>query len=77
MEVKDFLVQLEMLDESGWKAYVRLNYAHGKPHRDLIHRDGRKEKKWFEVKDLGGFINEAYQDLSKNFRVYAERMGYG
>ena len=76
-KVIDFLVQLEVLDEGRWRGFVRYNYAHGRPHRDLLYKEGKREKEWFEVEDLGRFINEVYQDLIKNFLVYAERMGYG
>ncbi len=74
--VKDFLVQLEVLYRDRWKVCVRYNYAHGRPHIDLLYSDGRKRKKWLGGGDLGRLIDRAQKDLSENFDRYLGQMGY-
>lgn len=74
--VTNFLVQLEVLYRSTWRACVRYNYAHGRAHVDFLHADGRKRKKWLADMDLGRLIDRAQKDLSENFDRYIEQMGY-
>lgn len=74
--VKNFLVQLEALHERAWRVCIRYNYAHGRPHIDLLYADSRKRKKWLRDVDLGGLIDRAQKDLSENFDTYLGQMGY-
>ena len=63
--VKDFLVQLEIY-EGEWRACIRYNYAHGRPYKDILYRDGRKRKEWIDVEDLSALIDAAPRDLRRN-----------
>ena len=74
--VKDFLVQLEVLQGGVWKECVRYNYAHSCPHIDFLYADGRVRKKWLSDIDLGKLIDRAQKDLSENFDKYLGQMGY-
>jgi hypothetical protein len=73
--VKDFLVQLEIYQDT-WSACIRYNYAHGKPHKDILYSDGRKKKVWIDVDNLSALIDAAQRDLSENFYQYIRETGY-
>lgn len=73
--VVDLVIQLETWKEK-WLPVVRYNYAHGTPHRDLIHADGKKEKEWFEGESLDEIVNRAVDDLKTNWKHYLLRCGY-
>ena len=73
---KDFLVQLEVLHQGEWRACIRYNYAHGRPHIDFLYANGRKRKEWLGDLDLGRLIDRAQKDLSVNFDSYLGQMGY-
>ncbi len=73
--VKDFLVQLEIYQDA-WSACIRYNYAHGKPHKDILYSDGRKKKVWIDVDNLSALIDAAQRDLSENFYQYIRETGY-
>ena len=73
-EAFGFVVQLEV-DDKGWKPVVRYNYAHGKPHRDLIHRKGKKEKLWLDM-NLKEVLNYGKKDITKNWKKYIKECGY-
>jgi len=70
----DFAAQLE-IDEEDWKPVVRYNYAHGKPHRDLMHKDGTKEKLWIH-RGLKEVLDYAKKDIKKNWKKYITDCGY-
>lgn len=74
--VEDFLVQLELLYRGRWRACIRYNYAHGRPHSDLLYPGGQKKKEWLGQLDLGSLIHRAQKDLSENFDTYLHQMGY-
>ncbi|KPV64615.1 MAG: hypothetical protein AOA66_0048 [Candidatus Bathyarchaeota archaeon BA2] len=75
--VVDFVVQLEVEAKHGeWKAVVRYNYAHGFPHRDLIHANGTEEKETIPIKDLDKVVVYAINDLKQKWEVYVRRSGY-
>ena len=74
--VKDFLVQLEVLYLGAWRACIRYNYAHGRPHIDFLYADGRRRKRWLSDVDLSRLIDTAQKDLSENFDMYVGQMGY-
>lgn len=74
-KVVNILVQLEINDE-GWKPAIRYNFAHGKPHRDLIRRDGKKEKTWLEGRTLEEILTYAEIDIKSNWKRYLKECGY-
>jgi hypothetical protein len=73
--VIDMMVQLELNDE-GWQPVIRYNFAHGKPHMDRMHKDGRKEKIWLEAKNLGDILSYAEVDVRSNWRKHLKECGY-
>ena len=73
--VTDMLVQLEYND-NGWHDVVRYNYAHGKPHVDKMHKDGRKEKVWLDHKNLNDALAYAETNVRSNWRRLLWECGY-
>ncbi|MDI6887327.1 MAG: hypothetical protein QMC98_01635 [Candidatus Thermoplasmatota archaeon] len=74
-KIIDFVVQLE-INDNGWKEAVRYNFAHGKPHRDLIHKDGKKEKVWLGDKELTEILTYAEIDIKTNWKRYLKECGW-
>ncbi len=71
-----FVVQYEVFIADEWRAIVRYDTAHGRPHKDILHPDGTEDKQEFpgyppeEVLTLGG------RDIKANwprYRVAYER----
>ncbi len=75
INITDFTIQLEVNDDE-WKPVVRYNYAHGTPHRDLIHKDKNKEKLWLHGKTLNEVFNYAKNDIMRNWNKYLRECGY-
>lgn len=73
--VTDMLVQLEM-NEDGWHPVIRYNFAHGAPHMDRIHKDGRKEKVWLEGRSLDDILTYAEIDVRSHWRRHLRECGY-
>jgi len=73
--VKDFLVQLEVY-QGQWRPCIRYNYAHGRPHKDVLYRDGRKRKIWIDVDNVSALIDDVQRDLRENFHQYIKETGY-
>ena len=44
-KVTSFVVQMEVFINGQWKVVIRYDCAHGFPHLDQYHLDGRKIKK--------------------------------
>jgi len=74
-DITDMMVQLEANDED-WHAVVRYNYAHGKPHMDKYHKDGRKEKIWLDHKNLEEAFAYAENNIRLNWRRLLWECGY-
>ena len=74
-KVKDMLVQLEVNDV-GWKPAIRYNFAHGRPHMDIIPKKGKKRKIWLEGRELEDILTFAEIDLRSNWRRYLKECGY-
>jgi len=74
-KVVDILVQLEVNDE-GWRPAIRYNFAHGTPHRDVIKKNGKKEKVWLEGRELDEILTYAEIDIRSNWKKYLKECGY-
>jgi hypothetical protein len=46
-KITRFRVQYEALIGGEWRAIVRYDTAHGRPHKDLLHPDGTQDKHEF------------------------------
>lgn len=67
-KIIDILIQLEVFDKK-WYEVIRYNYAHGKPHRDIIYKNGKKEKIWLSDKSLKEILTFAELDLKTNWKL--------
>lgn len=55
-----FRIQYEALIGGEWRAIVRYDTAHGRPHNDLLHPDGRQDKL-----EYGGYTSEEVLTLGE------------
>lgn len=70
--VRKFTVQyLALLDR--WTPIVRYDTAHGVPHRDVLHPDGRKDTKLLRGYDLDQAFEVALRDIEHGWPAYRER----
>ena len=72
-KVADMVVQLE-INDSGWKPVARYNFAHVRPHRDLVIK-GKTEKTWLEG-NLDEIFTFARVDIRSHWEKYLEECGY-
>jgi len=68
--VVDFVVQQESSIKDKWNAIIRYNYAHGKPHKDIVNPDGTSKKEWIEISDLSKIIEIGKRDIMKNWQKF-------
>ncbi|MBI3952237.1 MAG: hypothetical protein HY314_17445 [Acidobacteria bacterium] len=68
-----YALQLECLFGDKWHAVIRYDDAHGRPHIDELHPDGRKNKRWLPYKGRHQSISEARSALMNNFERQRER----
>jgi hypothetical protein len=67
------LCQYESLIDGDWTPIVRYDSAHGFFHKDILYRDGTKEKRDVNYIDLNSAFNYARDDLENNWRSYLYR----
>ena len=70
--VTEFVVQLEVQLGASWRAVVRYNTAHGRPHRDLYRNDGSVTKQWLDM-SLDDALTHAIKEIKDTWRRHAER----
>jgi hypothetical protein len=72
------VIQYEAEIGGRWLALVRYDTAHGYLHRDVMYPDGSREKLRIPTTDLARALNEAIEELERQWsfyrRVYEERM---
>lgn len=71
-DVLDFLVQLEALSDGVWRAVVRYDSAHGRPHRDILDRQGREVSKEWLPGTFNDVLTAGILDLRLDWRRYIE-----
>ena len=72
-QVREFTVQYEARLDGEWKPVVRYDTAHGFAHRDLLHPDGRVDKRRLTAYNLNVAFTYAAADVRKNWEHYRER----
>lgn len=70
--VTDFTVQYETWLGGRWKAVVRYDVAHGRPHRDVLDRQGRQVTKDWLPPTIGlqDAMEEAVADITRHWATY-------
>ncbi len=72
-KIVGFAVQIEVRVNENWKPVVRYDTAHGFAHQDVIHYDGRKEKRPIPFQDWNEALSYAESDLRTNWGLYRDR----
>ncbi len=69
----EFRIQLEILLDDEWRAAVRYDTAHGKPHRDILRPNGDQTKDWFEGYSITEVLTIGQKDIMENWQSYRDR----
>jgi len=67
------LCQYESLIGDTWVPIVRYDNAHEFFHKDILYRNGTKEKRDVNYVDLNSAFNDAKDELVNNWRSYLYR----
>lgn len=65
-----FRIQYEAFISGEWRAIVRYDTAHGWPHRDLLHPNGRQDKRTFRGYSREEVLVLGERDIKANWRRY-------
>jgi hypothetical protein len=65
-----FRVQYEALIGGEWRAIVRYDTAHGRPHKDLLHPDGTQDKHEFYGYSREEILTLGERDIKANWKRY-------
>lgn len=69
-EIVRFRIQYEGLLGGEWRAIVRYDTAHGRPHKDLLHPDGTQEKHEFYGYSRKEVLTLGERDIKTNWKRY-------
>jgi len=65
-----FRIQYEALVGDKWRAIVRYDTAHGRPHRDLLHPDGTQDKQEYYGYSREDVLTLGERDIKANWKRY-------
>lgn len=68
----EFAIQYEALIEGKWRAVVRYDTAHGRPHKDIEHPDGTQTKIEFPYHSNEEVLKIGQNDIRDNWERYRE-----
>ena len=71
--VIEFIVQYEALIKGKWRAIVRYDTAHGRPHKDIVHPDGTQTKIEFPYYRNEKVLTIGQNDIRDNWERYREQ----
>jgi hypothetical protein len=71
--VVEFVVQLEVYLNGEWRAVIRYDNAHGKPHLDILDRWGRQKHKHWIVGSNNQILTEGMNDIRLHWVQYVSR----
>lgn len=69
-QVISFIVQYETRLEGKWFPVVRFDTEHGFAHRDLLDKEGNKQKTPLFTKDYNEALTFAEYDIKSNWKMY-------
>ena len=72
-QIVEFRIQLEIMVAGVWCPVVRYDTAHGKPHRDILHPNGRQTKEWLEGFSTSDALTFGQKDIMENWNSYRDR----
>ncbi len=65
-----FRIQYEAYINGEWRAIVRYDTAHGFPHRDMVHPDGREDKTLYPGRTHSEVLTLGQEDIRLNWARY-------
>lgn len=65
-----FVVQYEAFIANDWRAIVRYDTAHGRPHKDILHPAGAENKEEFFGYTPEEVLTLGERDIKANWRRY-------
>jgi len=65
-----FAVQYEAFITGGWRAIVRYDMAHGRPHKDILHPNSAEDKEEFYGCTPEDVLTLGERDIKANWRRY-------
>ncbi len=68
--VTAFTIQYEAEIDGEWRAIVRYDTAHGRPHKDILHPDGTETKEEFPYYTHLEVLTLGQNDIRKNWKQY-------
>src|SRR4030042_794599 len=68
--VLSFVVQYEIRLEGKWFPVVRYDTEHGFAHRDLLDKNGNKQKTPMFTQDYNEALTFAEYDIRSNWKIY-------
>lgn len=69
-KITEFRIQLEILVGGEWYPVVRYDTAHGRPHCDVLHPNGRQTKKWLDGYSVSEALTFGQKDIIENWQKY-------
>ena len=69
-QITRFCVQYEAFIDGEWQAIVRYDTAHGRPHKDLLHPDGRQDKQEYRGYSPEEVLTLGERDIKANWKHY-------
>ncbi|MBI5650158.1 MAG: hypothetical protein HZC40_06910 [Chloroflexi bacterium] len=68
--ITTFTMQYEAEIDEQWRAIVRYDTAHGRPHKDLLHPDSAATKEEFPHYTNAEVLTIGQDDIRKNWKKY-------
>ena len=68
-----FRIQYETYLDGRWHVVLRYDTAHGFPHCDTLHPDGREDKAEFPDASHDDVLTMGEQEIKSNWRKHRER----
>ncbi len=65
-----FSIEYEALIGGKWRAVVRYDTAHGRPHKDLLHPHKREAKQEFAGYSIADVLTVGERDIKANWQKY-------
>jgi hypothetical protein len=67
-----FVIQYEAFIGGKWYPIVRYDTAHGRPHKDILHRDGSQDKVEYRGYTREEVLTIGERDIKANWLTYRD-----
>ena len=72
-KITEFSIQYEMETDGVWRAVVRYDTAHGRPHKDVLHPDGSETKEEFPHYTFAEVLALGQNDIRRHWKKYRDQ----